>query len=62
MNNLIIPPSPNWYESRILACTADNTIVYGAKSEIAVVKPQSYDKPADIKIIPHAHYDRFVFI
>lgn len=62
MNNLVIPPSPNWYESKILACTVDNTLIYGSKTEIVIIKPRPYDEPADIKVILHAHYERLYIL
>lgn len=59
MNNLVVPPTPNWFESKILACSVDNTLIYGAKTEIVVIEPQPWDKPANIKVIPNAHYERY---
>lgn len=54
MNTLTIPPSPNWYENSTISCTADNTILYGARSDIVIIHPNSLDKPAHIDIIPNA--------
>jgi len=38
MNEETLPPSPNWYLSNVLACTADGTIAYGAKNNIVIAK------------------------
>lgn len=40
MNNIFfIPPAPNWFNSQILACAPDNTLVYGTKNDLAIIHP-----------------------
>lgn len=58
MNKLTIPPSPNWYQSNVLACAPDNTVIYGSRYEIVVIPPCKTDEPADIKIINFIHTQR----
>lgn len=58
MNSLIIPPAPNWYENTVFVCAPDNTVIYGSRSDLVVIKPKDLDQPADIQIIPRAHQDK----
>ncbi|XP_017772200.1 PREDICTED: gem-associated protein 5 [Nicrophorus vespilloides] len=59
MNNLLIPPSPNWYEPNIMACTKDNTVCYASMDNLIIIKnKQNINEPAKIKIISHAHIER----
>ncbi|KAJ8913469.1 hypothetical protein NQ315_013849 [Exocentrus adspersus] len=60
MNKLVIPPSANWYETSILACAPDNTLIYGARNDIVVIYDVPNDQPADIRIIPRAHSQKIV--
>lgn len=54
--SLTIPPSPNWYESSILTCSPDNTLIYGARNDIVLVKHSTCSNiPAEVQIIPRAH-------
>nr|XP_022912790.1 gem-associated protein 5 [Onthophagus taurus] len=62
MNNLVIPPSPNWYESKVLTCAVDGTLVYGAQNEIIIINPTEQDKAADVKTFPRAHYARVLSV
>lgn len=55
MTSLVIPPSPNWYESSILTCSPDNTLIYGSRSDIVILKYLKNDTPTGVKIIPMAH-------
>lgn len=58
MNSLTIPPSANWYETSIVACAPDNTIIYGSRSDLVIIKPKELTQPADIKIMPRVHLDK----
>ncbi|KAL1131550.1 hypothetical protein AAG570_011167 [Ranatra chinensis] len=66
MNELTIPPSPNWYLSNILASNDDGSaLVYGAKHELVVLRisEQSGKKPEIAKyFIPYAHKERITSV
>ncbi|EFA02425.1 gem-associated protein 5 [Tribolium castaneum] len=55
MNELAVPPAPLWYRSSVLACAPDNTLVYGAKSDIVIVREKGPEEPAEVKLIHSAH-------
>ncbi|CAH0561332.1 unnamed protein product [Brassicogethes aeneus] len=62
MNELVIPPSSNWYETSIIACAKDNTLVYGARNDIVVVKPTEQSKPSEVRIITKAHSNKVISV
>ncbi|XP_074038837.1 gem-associated protein 5 isoform X2 [Leptinotarsa decemlineata] len=62
MNSLTIPPSPNWYETSILACSLDNTVIYGSKNDLVIIKKTNIDVPNQVKIIPRAHSEKIVSV
>ncbi|KAJ8945096.1 hypothetical protein NQ318_005277 [Aromia moschata] len=62
MNTLVIPPSPNWYETAILACAPDNSLIYGARNEIVLICDSPKDQASDIKIIPRAHSQKITSV
>lgn len=62
MNKLLLPPAPNWYENSIIACSPDNTLVYGSIVNLVVVKPKPLNEPADVRIIPQAHKERITAV
>ncbi|XP_076270678.1 gem nuclear organelle associated protein rigor mortis [Rhynchophorus ferrugineus] len=55
MNELVIPPSPSWFEVDILTCAPDNTVIYASLHDIVIVKPTPEDKSNDVVIITRAH-------
>ncbi|XP_076752197.1 gem-associated protein 5-like isoform X2 [Xylocopa sonorina] len=55
MNEVTLPPSPNWYLSNILACSYNGTVAWGARSMIVVAKPSENKKILQYSIIRHAH-------
>lgn len=59
MNEEILPPSPNWYLSKILACSSEGTLAYGSRCNIIIAKsgPDQGLQP-DIQVIVNAHQDR----
>lgn len=61
MTSLVIPPCPNWYESSILVCSQDNTLVYGARNDIVLLESSQSNRPAVVKIIPKAHSQKYVY-
>ncbi|KAJ8926424.1 hypothetical protein NQ314_021212 [Rhamnusium bicolor] len=53
MNPLVIPPSPNWFETSILACAPDNTLII-----ICVTINKSWGQPN--KLLVTAAADRII--
>ncbi|KAF5272564.1 hypothetical protein FQR65_LT04903 [Abscondita terminalis] len=62
MNKLIIPPSCNWFSSKILACAVDNTIIYGSRNDVVVIYPEPSNESTDIKILGGLHTSRVVSV
>jgi WD40 repeat protein len=65
MKEETLPPSPNWYLSKVLACTADGTIAYGSKNNIVIAKylpGNSASRTPQISLIPDAHKERITVI
>ncbi|XP_012279688.1 gem-associated protein 5 [Orussus abietinus] len=55
MNEVTLPPSPNWYLSTILVCSNDGTIAWGSKNAIVIGKHAVDSKIFKFDIIPNAH-------
>nr|XP_033190238.1 gem-associated protein 5 isoform X2 [Bombus vancouverensis nearcticus] len=55
MNEVTLPPSPNWYLSNILACSFNGTIAWGARNIIVIGKLNENDKILQYSIIKHGH-------
>lgn len=55
MDELVLPPAPLWYRSSVVTCAPDNTLVYGAKNDIVLVKEKSAEEAAEVKVIHGAH-------
>ncbi|XP_044748302.1 gem-associated protein 5 [Coccinella septempunctata] len=49
--NFLIPPSPNWFQSHILACAPDNTLIYGSKSDVVIFHPSPEDESQQVEIL-----------
>ncbi|CAG9772044.1 unnamed protein product [Ceutorhynchus assimilis] len=62
MNKLTIPSSPNWYESDIMACAPDNTLLYGSRQDLVVIKPTDAEEPDDIRVLAKAHSMKIVSV
>lgn len=58
MNEVTLPPSPNWYLSSILSCANDGTVAWGARNYIVVGKPQGNSKILNYFVIANAHPDK----
>lgn len=58
MNSAILPPSPNWYLSNILAYSKNETLAWGAKNCIVIAKKKENDLGLDFCTIQDAHIDR----
>lgn len=58
MNELTLPPSPNWYLSNVLACGSDGTIAWGANNAIVVAKVKEDSKKLDFSLINKAYIDK----
>lgn len=55
MNEVTLPPSPNWYLNNILACSFNGTIAWGARNAIVIAKRNEDDKLLQYSIIRHGH-------
>lgn len=55
MNEVTLPPSPNWYLSNILACSFNGTIAWGARNIIVIGKLNENDKILQYSFIKHCH-------
>ncbi|XP_069679265.1 gem-associated protein 5 [Periplaneta americana] len=64
MNDEILPPSPNWYLSNVLACAADGTIAYGSRNNIVIARSVvgSTSHTPNISIISSAHKERITVV
>ncbi|XP_014204867.1 gem-associated protein 5 isoform X2 [Copidosoma floridanum] len=62
MNEITLPPSPNWYLSTIIACAGDGTVAWGARNSIIVAKKKENAKGLDYTIIDKAHLERVASI
>ncbi|XP_043268004.1 gem-associated protein 5 [Venturia canescens] len=58
MNEVTLPPSPNWYLNSILSCANDGTVAWGARNSIVVAKPQENSKNLSYSLISNAHPDK----
>lgn len=58
MNSAVLPPSPNWYMSNILAYSKRGTVAWGANNCIVIGKKKGKDLALDFCIIQDAHFDR----
>ncbi|XP_058807144.1 gem-associated protein 5-like [Phymastichus coffea] len=61
MNELTLPPSPNWYLSTILACASDGTVAWGSRNSIVIAKSDD-DKKLNYKIIDKASTERITSV
>ncbi|XP_076292117.1 gem nuclear organelle associated protein rigor mortis isoform X2 [Lasioglossum baleicum] len=55
MNEITLPPSPNWYLSNILACSYNGTVAWGARNVLAILKFNQNEKTASHFIIRNVH-------
>lgn len=58
MNEVTLPPSPNWYLSSILTCAQNGTVAWGARNSIVVAHPQRDSKIVKYSLIDKAHAER----
>lgn len=40
MNEVTLPPSPNWYLSNVLACSKRGTVAWGARNFVVIARPK----------------------
>ncbi|XP_050309808.1 gem-associated protein 5-like [Anthonomus grandis grandis] len=62
MNKLLIPSSPNWFLSDILACAPDNTVICGSRQDLVIIKPTEDNIPDDICCIGKAHSTKIISV
>ena len=58
MNEVTLPPSPNWYQSNIVSCTKNGTVAWGSRHTLVIGQPKEDSKSLEYSIIPNAHRDR----
>ncbi|XP_017879066.1 gem-associated protein 5 [Ceratina calcarata] len=58
MNEVTLPPTPNWYLSNICACSFDGTVAWGARNVIIIAKPNAGEKTLQYSIIKNAYKQR----
>ncbi|XP_072382059.1 uncharacterized protein [Diabrotica undecimpunctata] len=63
MNPVTLPPSPNWYEDKIIACAPDNTLIYGSRNDLIILEQnEDTEQAANVRIIPRAHAQRILSV
>ncbi|XP_078046192.1 gem nuclear organelle associated protein rigor mortis isoform X2 [Augochlora pura] len=55
MNEIILPPSPNWYLSNILTCSYNGIVAWGARNAVTFLKPNENEKALNFSIIRNVH-------
>ncbi|XP_015184665.1 PREDICTED: gem-associated protein 5 [Polistes dominula] len=58
MNEITLPPSPNWYLNNICACSKDGTIAWGSNNSIVIARRQQNSKILNYSIIKDAYKER----
>lgn len=58
MNELVIPPGPNWYNDSILLCTPEKHLVYASRRDIVILNPAPIAEASEVNIIHGAHDER----
>lgn len=59
MNEITLPPSPNWYMTAVMSCSKDNTVAWGSKNMLVISQPPKINSKAyDYSVITDAHTDR----
>ena len=58
MNEVTLPPSPNWYLSNVMSCSKNGTVSWGSRHTIVIGRPKENSKILQYSIIPNAHTDR----
>ncbi|XP_034936636.1 gem-associated protein 5 [Chelonus insularis] len=55
MNEVVLPPAPNWFRSTAFACANDGTIAWLTKAIITISKPRKDSKIRDFHFILDTH-------
>lgn len=58
MNEVVLPPSPNWYLNNILACSKRGTLAWGAKNVMIIAKHEEGHSNLQYSIIKDFCKDR----
>ncbi|XP_033216960.1 gem-associated protein 5 [Belonocnema kinseyi] len=58
MNEVTLPPSPNWYLSSVMSCSKNGTVAWGSRHSIVIGHPKENSKILDYSYILNAHTDR----
>uniref|UniRef100_A0A6P7G133 Gem-associated protein 5-like isoform X3 n=1 Tax=Diabrotica virgifera virgifera TaxID=50390 RepID=A0A6P7G133_DIAVI len=63
MNPVTVPPSPNWFEEKIIACAPDNTLIYGSRNDLIIIEQnKDTEQAANVRIISRAHAQRVLSV
>jgi len=57
MNEVTLPPSPNWYLSNILACSKRGTVAWGARNFVVIAR-QKEDNVMQYSVIKDYFKDK----
>lgn len=58
MNEIVLPPSPNWYLSNILACSKRGTVAWGAKNFVIIAKQKEDHSNLEYSLIKEFYKDK----
>lgn len=51
MDNLMIPPNPNWFMQSTCHSTPDNGLIYAAMSKVVYIPAKTQNADSNIKVI-----------
>lgn len=58
MNEVTLPPSPNWYLNNVMSCSKNGTVAWGSRHTIVIGQPKENSKILEYSIILNAHSER----
>lgn len=58
MNEIVLPPSPNWYLSNILVCSRRGTVAWGTKNFIIIARQREDCQGLQYSLIKDLFKDR----
>lgn len=58
MNEVTLPPSPNWYLNNVMTCSKNGTVAWGSRHTIVIGHPKENSKILEYSIILNAHAER----
>lgn len=58
MNELVVPPAPNWYNDSAVVCSPEGHLIYASRKDIVILTRAPLSEANEINIIHNAHNDR----